>query len=48
MKLCALILAHQKPVTLGRLVRRLQRAGIAAYVHIYGSIEFGVGRRRED
>jgi hypothetical protein len=34
MKLCALILAHHKPVMLGRLVRRLERAGIVAYVHI--------------
>ena len=34
MKLCALILAHHKPVMLGRLVRRLERAGLVAYVHI--------------
>jgi hypothetical protein len=34
MKLCALILAHHKPVMLGRLIHRLERAGIRAYVHI--------------
>jgi hypothetical protein len=34
MKLCALILAHHKPGMLGRLVRRIERAGVAAYVHI--------------
>jgi hypothetical protein len=34
MKLGALILAHHKPVILGRLVRRLECAGIVAYVHI--------------
>jgi hypothetical protein len=34
MELCALILAHHKPAMLGRLVHRLERAGIVAYVHI--------------
>ena len=34
MKPCVLILAHHEPLMLGRLVHRIERAGIAAYVHI--------------
>jgi hypothetical protein len=34
MKLCALILAHHKPVMLARLTRRLTRCGIKSYAHI--------------
>jgi hypothetical protein len=39
MKPCTLILAHHKPLMLGRLVRSIERDGVAAYVHIDAKVD---------